>query len=393
MPRNAWRTLPAVASEPRLEDTDAAATDDLAWLVPVLWPGVDDVTIGVRRPRDGDMIALPTRRRARLLLPASHLPTAELLLQHTGAGHSSAWRGLRRGAGAVLRRVGTRTFPMLSIGGASPTPLLSSARRVFPSARALGVRLGSWRPNRKPVLLVADGDGHLVGVGKVGWNDLTRRLVRREASALPDAHDGVVLTPANHGTTDHGAVTVLWQGPLDLDRSSAVDEELLAAGMREIQALRGEPTPGRLGTSDYAARLQARAADTPWADLVDTVMSRHADRELLFGTMHGDFTPWNVAAIDGQLAVWDWERSADDMPVGIDVLHWYLRLTALAAGTEAEHRRARDVALPVLQSIGVEEAAVDAISALHLLELLLRFDAANHRAFDDGILRVLRGDV
>ena len=49
-----------------------------------------------------------------------------------------------------------------------------------------------------------------------------------------------------------------------------------------------------------------------------------------FGRGHGDWTPWNMRRLDGRLVVWDWERSRDGVPIGLDALHYGL-LVALNA--------------------------------------------------------------
>ena len=48
----------------------------------------------------------------------------------------------------------------------------------------MAVALGRPRVNRKPVLQLIDGDGTTVGFGKVGVDDHTDELVRREGRFL-----------------------------------------------------------------------------------------------------------------------------------------------------------------------------------------------------------------
>ena len=44
-----------------------------------------------------------------------------------------------------------------------------------------------------------------------------------------------------------------------------------------------------------------------------------------FGAWHGDWAPWNMAAHDGRVMLWDWERFETDVPVGFDALHFELQ--------------------------------------------------------------------
>jgi hypothetical protein len=53
------------------------------------------------------------------------------------------------------------------------------------------------------------------------------------------------------------------------------------------------------------------------------------DVVLPLGAWHGDWTPWNCAAAGGAVALWDWERFATGVPLGMDALHHDLQ-TALA---------------------------------------------------------------
>ena len=74
-----------------------------------------------------------------------------------------------------------------------------------------------------------------------------------------------------------------------------------------------------------------------------------AGTPLVFGTWHGDWGPWNCARTPGRLLVWDWERSADSVLLGFDLLHFGYQ-TALgprpAAGRRRRHRQGPGGPLP-----------------------------------------------
>ena len=98
-------------------------------------------------------------------------------------------------------------------------------------------------------------------------------------------------------------------------------------------ALGGDVTRSALGESDWwarhAARASTRSAPT-WTPPPTPSRPRRATCCSRFGRGHGDWTPWNMRRVDGRLVVWDWERSRDGVPVGLDALHYGL-LVALNA--------------------------------------------------------------
>jgi len=77
------------------------------------------------------------------------------------------------------------------------------------------------------------------------------------------------------------------------------------------------------------------------------------------------------------VVVWDWERTADGVPVGFDALHY--RFHQALAGTKESSITAllgaAAATTPTLNALGVAEDAVPAITALYALEMHLRFGA------------------
>jgi hypothetical protein len=243
--------------------------------------------------------------------------------------------------------------------------------------------LGPVRPNRKPVLQLIGRDGQAVGYAKVGWNELTRRLVRAEA--------GMLRRLGEAGPRRFTAPDLLHQGRwrgLDVTVSSALPHALWRRGRRyalppvavtrEIAALGGvEVAP--LGESRWWAGLQDRLAPVRQgggAALAATLerLDGLGATPLAFATWHGDWGPWNLRATPGRLLVWDWERSGDGVPLGFDLLHfgYQTALQGLGRPPAAAAATARDRAAPHLAELGQRPGVEELLLDLYLLERLCR---------------------
>ena len=123
-----------------------------------------------------------------MLVPlASNRAAAEAVRQYSDgmtqrARLAKAAVGLALRSGALplwLRRRGL----VVAAAGSAEGSLLGDhvPAALGRSDLAAAIVLGPVRPNRKPVVQLIGRDGRPVGYMKVGWNDLTRRLVRAEA--------------------------------------------------------------------------------------------------------------------------------------------------------------------------------------------------------------------
>jgi hypothetical protein len=252
---------------------------------------------------------------------------------------------------------------------------------------AAAIVLGPVRPNRKPVVQLLAPDGSPVGYMKVGWNDLTRRLVRNEARALRRLAERPPRTFTVPSLLHEGA----WHG-LDVTISSALPHRLWRRGRRyatpplavsrEIAAL-GETQTATLGGSPWwedlrrrLAPVQAAATGAAAAALEGTMerLQAQADTPLAFASWHGDWGPWNLRATADRLLVWDWERSGDGVPLGFDLLHFGYQ-TAFQGlrqpPAEAAARSLRRTA-PLLAELGQREEVGELLLTLYLLERVCR---------------------
>jgi hypothetical protein len=383
---------------------------ELAWLAEVLWgptPGVEVVVgrLPAGAPASQRWGVLPGLGRPRLLVPlASPRAAAAAVGQDSDAmtGPARLARavvalGLRSGAvGSFLRR---RGLVVAAAGPAEGSLLGDHVPAVLGRPDlAAAILLGPVRPNRKPVVQLVGGDGRPVGYLKVGWNDLTRRLVRAEADTLRRL--------AGAGPRRFAAPDLLHQGTwrgLDITIGSALPHRPWrrrpghalppVAVSREIAAL-GRIEETALGDSRWWAGLQARLApvrqtlaDRPGHDgaprrwgseaTLDAVLERleaRAATRLAFGAWHGDWGPWNLRSTPGRLLVWDWERSADGVPLGFDLLHfgYQTAFQGLGRPPAAAAASARDRAAPHLAELGQRPQAVELLCDLYLLERLCR---------------------
>ena len=330
----------------------------------------------------GAFIVLPSTANPRLLLPLDSPKAAAAALRTHGYGAGAAERlvrtALRIGVRAGLAQ---RIFrPRVSISSAStkPAPLVEHLREVLArSDLDVAIRLGRLRPNRKPVVQVLSRDGQLVAFAKLGWNDVTRRLVANEAGVLralmarePAPRSFVAPRVLHFGRWRDLGVLVLSPLPgAPLSRARARRDPPLEA-TREIAALEPERRAA-LAESDYwrARRARIDRADEPTLGrLGERLEDRYGEEVVPLGAWHGDWTPWNIASGDGAVSVWDWERSGGLVPVDLDAAHYDVHLALAARRLESSAGRAG----PLLTDLRVPAKDAERLVALDLFEMVLR---------------------
>jgi hypothetical protein len=337
---------------------------DLDWIAGILSaPPIEASVTRAGSPGTGRAVqtlgVFPSAARPRLLLSLESARAAAALLR--GGSHA---REVRVRLGRALLRASLRVglaqhllrdrlrFVLGETTGAAPglaTVLLSEhlAEVLYLSELSFAVRLGRVRPNRKPLIHVVGRDGTPVSYVKVGWNALTRGLVAREAEVLETVEGESRAAFAAPRVLYHGS----WHG-LELLALSPLDGRLVRGGQHLGEVLRAMLEIARLSDveehplaeSPYWRSLRDRivglGANEDAAALADRVEARWGHGVLTFGSWHGDWTPWNMARQNGTLAVWDWERSAEGVPVGLDAAHFDVQV-ALAA-----NRHRWEAALP-----------------------------------------------
>jgi hypothetical protein len=233
------------------------------------------------------------------------------------------------------------------------------------------------------VLQVLAPGGRTLAYVKVGVNPLTRSLVRAEAAALTTlAQAGLrrLTVPQVLHTGDWNGLALLVLSPLAVGRGRPTAERVLAA-QREVAGVGSVPA-GPLAASPYWSALTERIAALPaggsaeeLAALVARASETVGDVALRLGAWHGDWTPWNTASDGDDLLVWDWERFAQDVPVGYDALHWGLQTDLVNRMADPSESAARCLANAPQRlqpfEMSAREAQVTAIA--YLAELSTRY--------------------
>lgn len=339
-------------------------------------------------PRHREFLVLPDLRRARLLAPTDSARVTVGAVRRYSEPQSLASR-LKRGA--VVAAVRSRAaglllrdrVPVHAPAGADHIERYLAellGRELVPS-----IHIGPARANRKPVLQLLDERGTTVAFAKLGINELTRGLVRAESRALlrlADADFRRLALPRVLATgTWHGhEVLVCSALPVDAPRVP-LEPARLTAAMREVAGVSGiRRLP--VDESRYWAGLRARlAALTDSEDgrvlaaAARDLVAAHAGHRIDFGSWHGDWTPWNMAATPGGLLVWDWERFTDDVPVGFDGLHHALQRAIVRDGVPPRAAVARVLAgAPArVAEFAVPASAATLTALLYLIDLAARY--------------------
>ncbi|WP_107764752.1 hypothetical protein [Nocardioides terrigena] len=377
-------------------DSSASYAAEVARL---LWPEPWEAPHVTRTRHRGDQphrdaYLFPSERRPRLLVPAD-VPGSSSMLQRLGSGRGRAARPLR---GLLERSVGTRAFalarwPMLRVPGddLGADSIETHLAECFGTPVRVGIMLGTRRVNQKPVLQVFDLTGRLLGYTKVGHNELTAALVRREADALTTVGD---LGPTSFRVPQllhHGrwnGLEVLAISPLATDARNPVLPSSRHAAMRELAELTGLSGMSLAASSfwdrmrDVADELAREPLGQRLWPVVDDIEFRHGDALVRMGGWHGDWGHWNMGMGEGVLQVWDWERYDPTVPMGFDALHFAAQV--IHPG-ERDARRREDAFLrsvpELLEQAGVDPRVHALTLRLYLLEISARYvEALRHGA-------------
>jgi hypothetical protein len=364
------------------------------------------VTVEARRggkanPSDVATFAVvPNAARPRFLVPLRSRRSASATLLSYNALRPTSTRmarwllgaGFRVGLGPRILRDRLVVHPKGGVSSSSDgrdelTAHLGSILGRRDLVFAVGI--GSAGPNRKPTLQVFSEAGEPVAFVKIGWSDLTRMLVRKEADALeawrkaPHRHHVAVPTLLYRG---------VWQD-LELSVTEPLPQGVRAYGpasrlppleaTREVAALGGtERQP--LSGGPFWAQLSQRVADAlssdptveaaPLEALLRSIDARHGNRDIELGSWHGDWAPWNLARGGERLYVLDWEHWRGGVPVGFDVLHYRFSVPFLLRRTNLPDatRSMLQESLPALAELGVPEDLAPALAGMYLIELFLR---------------------
>jgi hypothetical protein len=265
------------------------------------------------------------------------------------------------------------------------------------------------RPNLKPVLQILTRDGRTLGYAKLGWNDVTRALVENEASVLRAwgaSRPASFRVPEilHTGTWEGLDVLVVSPMPHPVVRRVRGNTPPDPRILREVASLHGTRSATLSESSffgDLLRRVAAIESDSSPAvqQAAQTLRAGETSTALTLGTWHGDWAPWNMTTTSSGLHVWDWERSAKDVPVGLDALHFGFEVTyhkfarqpvvALESGVDRCHQ--------ALDALGLD-TDVELLRALYVLERFLRVEEGRSAGVPvderlrDGLAQAIGGD-
>ncbi|HEX6497973.1 MAG TPA: hypothetical protein VF054_02965 [Micromonosporaceae bacterium] len=378
----------------------------VAEVLRLLYPEPCEVSSELAGDVVADYVLVPNTRRPRLLVPANSARVASAAVRRyaevrTRTGRfkrGAAAAALRTGASHMLMRDRIRIVAPPADDGQPVDTVDRYLRRSLGRPVSLAVHIGPARTRRTPVLHVLAQNGDTLGYAKLGSGELTRRLVRTETVALTALSRvplrGVTVPGVVHTGVWRGN-TVLVQSGLPVDRPHVpLSRDRLTDAMREVSRCLGT-TVAPVAASEYWSGLRARLAEVgdhpdgrTLGMAADLLVAARGDTRLTFGSWHGDWTPWNMIALDDTLLVWDWERFASAVPLGFDALHHDLqvRLTTVDANEAVEVSLAR--AAEALRPFGVPADAADLTATLHLIELAARY-LADRQSPEAGQLGLL----
>ncbi len=397
----------------RVRYSRVSRSDELLWIARILaggvsHPGGELVRRGRKHLGTGStsFSVLPAATRPRLLVPLCSRDAAARTL----ARHRSSRRVVRAVnilASVALRAgVPTRVLPN-PVTIAAPN-VVGDLTHVMLSERlkellgradlAFAIVVNPGRPQKKPVLEVMDQSGDLVAYAKVGWNELTRALVRSEADALAriaDAKPRSFKAPGILASEHWNGLYILVVTPFDLPGRPRLLMELPLAATAEVLTF-AATSFNRLTTGAFwrTLRTEAEALDHRVMDLAlqifETLERQVGDLTLPAAFSHGDWVPWNMALLDDSVAVWDWERASDGVPAGLDAIQFLFqvqlnlcrRAPAEAIANTVEEGR------DLLPRLGLPTEAIEALIFCHTLQAIIRI----HHGRAAGIANVISPD-
>jgi pimeloyl-ACP methyl ester carboxylesterase len=386
----------------RAPDPDPATPGrEVIWLRQILWDGSrngapDQSDSADRAPGARRYAIFPSPARPLVLAPLATREVASATLRHYNALRPPL-RRLARSTLALGLRFGLLQplLPdrgVLRVGGGGSTADLLDTRLqdVFGVREVvMAISLGRLGPFRKPMIQAMTPRGKVLGYVKVGWSDLTRRLIQNEARTLAwcaTAELPGILIPTLIHSGSVGPLEICVTAPLppSIRRYRRSDAHRSVPAMLEVASLRRSEALA-LGRSVFWSRVRARVQAVAGSDtgrtadtlvrFTDGLEGQYGDHPVLLGFWHGDWVPWNLGWAEGHLVAWDWEHAGPDVPVGFDILHHLFQVAFIARGKPFAEAAAlsRAAGLSILEAVGVPPGAGDLVFKLYLLEIFLRF--------------------
>lgn len=369
-------------------------------VVSELWP---EHEVSIERGAAGQSYALvPNGRRPVVMIPRRPRRVAAAVLRNykASADRSTEVRlrlyslGARLGFADLLPHRITIT-PATSAASASSAvnDIGEHLKLVLDRDVALAVYTSPPRANRKTVLQLLTPSGHTFAFVKIGTNDLTRDLVRREADALERLGTAPLVSVEVPQLLYRGQwreFELLVQQAFTGSAKAIMAPRALTESMLEVAGVAGlatHPAASNPYVDGLRRRMESLSSQPYGAQLLcllQGVIEGSDGTELTLGSWHGDWTPWNMTTDGRKALVWDWERFESGVPLGFDALHHDMQGAMNRGGAEpsAAARGMVNRCAVLIESFGVSPRAAELTARLYLLEIGTRY--ASDRQADAG---------
>lgn len=388
--------MSASSRSDHLESAEGAPDLRRAYLdevVTEMWPGHQ---VSTKRDAVGASYALvPSGRWPVVMVPRRPRRVAAAVLRNykASADRRTQMRLRLYGLGARLGLADLLPHRITIAPSAGADDIRQHLQLVLGREVVLAVYTSPPRANRKTVLQLLSPGGQTFGFAKIGTNELTRSLVRREADALDQlAHARLasVEAPKLLYRGQWRGFEVLAQRALTGSAKSTLSARALAVCMAEVSAINGlvkHPAAANPYLDNLRSRIEALSSEPYGSELLallDEVLEAASGHELTLGSWHGDWTPWNMTTDGVKARVWDWERFESGVPVGYDALHHHVQGSMVRGGVEPRPavRDMLNTCAEFLAPFEVGPEAAQVTAQLYLLEIGTRY--AHDRQADAG---------
>lgn len=353
----------------------------------ILWEGASVVPEGVARPvrpRRSRYALLPGRGTTTALLP-SWPPSVTAAMVRNYITPTSRGERTRAAMLEAMARLGvfavwpysTSVRRVSNVSG-----LIDHLAQILSRDVIAGVYLGPHRANRKPVLQLITAEGELVAYVKVGMNDFTSSRVSNETAALRKLNRlslETMIVPKLLAEGSWRGHTFMVVAPVPTRSDTEPAPERRAAAMAELSRSFGVETI-RLAEAEWWRKIESCLIAATGADaarlrsLAARVAEHCGEQPLELGAAHGDWSPWNMAAVGGKVVLWDWERFRYGVPIGWDAIHYTAELHRLSGAKAGEGLRQMipDVA-SITHGCGSSTNDPKLVFATYLLDLGQRY--------------------
>src|ERR1700730_39015 len=281
-----------------------------------------------------EFIVLPSRKLPRWLLPLGN-PAIAVKSFDIYAPYARSGRILKWIANGLLLS-GWTGFPqnrvLVSFSGRLPLEELVH-QLTGESHPIFSFSMGAPGRFQKLTVQVMGPDGAILGYMKLPLTELAQERVRHEAAVLKGLENSALRPyvprllyagPWEHGYLVFQSALTGAPGPTVL---TSKHDKLLNT-MHEVHSV-SKPGPALVEYVAQRWRNFAPQLGRTWNEIGNEILhccaQGLASRSVVWGLMHGDFTPWNSKLSHCELLVFDWESAEEEAPLDWDLFHFHVQ--------------------------------------------------------------------